>query len=190
MEYFIDYCRRSFAVEWRASGDHLIDQDAYRKDVGTMIRCATQRLFRGQMGGGGGFQTNNGLAAQALRAFTLPGRLQLAGAREPQSKQLDQASLGHNQIRAPDVSVNYVLRVGVHESVTDLGGDVEGFRDGEWSVFDFPRESLSLDVFHYYKGGALVLADVKDRGDVCGPEPGSGTRVGEEFCPSFGVVFE
>jgi hypothetical protein len=167
---------RCVAVERYGAGQHLVEHDADRIQVGALIdRCATRLLGREVLRGP---DDRAGL-----------GHLARPRARDPEVRHL-QAAVGvdENVVRL-DVAVDDALSVREADGAEDLAGVGDRALDGQRATReDQLLERPPLDVLHRDVVGAFGFAAVVDRDDVRVRERGGVLRLAPKALDELFVV--
>ena len=148
---------RALGRERRASGDHLVEDDAERVHVGAAVDLEALRLLRGEVRRGADDGTRRGepgAGVGGVRGDAEVGDLHLALRREQHVPRLD-------------VAVHDAVAVREVESGGDLGADPRRVHRREPALGpEEVAERLALDVLHDDEVRAVVLAVVVDADDV------------------------
>jgi hypothetical protein len=167
----------ALAAERRLAGQHLVEDDPERVDVGLAGHLVAERLLRGDVVG---------------RAEHAPGRgqpLRLERPRDPEVGHLRPALGVDQDVLRLDVAVDEHLGVRGRQRSSDLDRVGHGLADGQPAEpADSLLERLALDVLEHDVRRAVVLAGVDHGDDVRVREPGHRARLAAEALELVRVV--
>ena len=167
------------AVERELPGEHLVEDDAERPDVGAGVDVLAAELFGRHVGDGADGAAG---AGQAGLAGDL-GQAEVGDAGRP--------VLGDEDVGRLDVAVDDAARVGGGQAVGDLGGDGQGLGRGQGAALDLGPQALAAAEGHGDEHApVLALADLVDGADVRVVEDGGGLGLVDEALAGLGVVDE
>ena len=138
-------------AERQPAGDHLVDHNAERPEVGAAVGHEAAGLLRRHVGCG-------------TAALPAQGQARVPGERgEPEVHDLDQAVTGQHQVARLDVAVDDAVAVGLTEPDGNLDGDGEGLLNGQRSACEPRPQRLAVHVGHADEdlatGGLVDLVD-------------------------------
>jgi hypothetical protein len=143
-------------LERRLAGQHLVDQDAERVEVGLVADLGGPSDLLGRHIGG--------------RPQGPPGGGQGRGVEvlgDPEVGQLDLALCGDHQVRRLEVAVDHALLVRVVQRVADLDGQVDHLAPGERAALaEDVVEGHPVDVLHREIRGPAVPPEGQEADDV------------------------
>ena len=143
-------------LERRLAGQHLVDQDAQRVQVGLVADLGGPAdLLGGHVGG----------RPQGPPGGRQGGGVEVLG--DPEVGQLDLALAGDHQVRRLEVAVDHAVLVRVVQRVADLDGQVDHLAPGERpALLEDVVEGHPVDVLHREVRGPLVPAEGQEADDV------------------------
>jgi hypothetical protein len=141
-------------LEGVLSGEHLVEHDPQRPDVGPMVEPLSPGLLGRHVG-------HRAECRPALGQRDAPRELG-----QPEVHDLGPAVLGDHDVGALDVPVDDAARVGLAQSRGDLGGDVQGFGGLERAPSDPVPQGLALDVLHGDEGALVAFPGLVDDADI------------------------
>ena len=164
------------ALERHGAGQHLVENDADRVEVGALVHLIALRLLRREILGG----PKNG--ADLRHAG-------VAGARDAEVHDLDvPVAVDHDVLRL-DVAVDDAAAVRALDGGEQLQTDADGFVPAQAIVpADEVFERLALDVLHDDVVGPVGLAPIVDADEVRLVEAGRGLGLPAEALDEGGVV--
>ena len=149
-------------LERQAAREHLVEHDAEREQIGTVIDRPSQRLLRRHVRHGPEHDPRR-RHPRHRRGFRGVAGFEEAG--ETEVEHLHAPAIVEHEVRALDVPVDDAGAVRFLQRLGDLRGDIERRRRIERSLAEPRRQQLARDVLHDDERGPLVLADVVCNGN-------------------------
>ena len=145
------HLRHARARERMHAGQHLVEDDAQREEVGPLVEGVAESLFRRQVVEGADDHPFARLAVRPRRVARALGE-DLA---EPEVEHLHVAAGREHEVRRRDVPVEDAVLVRDLQALERLDRDVEALRDREPPLVHDLVEALAFEVFEDEVEGAL-----------------------------------
>ena len=174
------------AGESRLAGDHLVEHDAEREQVGTMIDRHAERLLGAHVA-----RRADHLADHRRDGAALGGvGIGLGDARDAEIEQLGRLHLvGEQDVRWLDVAMDDAVAVRIGERAGELDADGEHPIAREAALLlQYLVERAAFDELHRDIGDVVGLADVVDRRDVGVAEIAGGLALAQEAARDLGIT--
>jgi hypothetical protein len=179
------------ARERQPAGEHLVEHDTEREQVGALVHGVPVRLFgRHVQHGADECAGQGGALASAGGTDNAVDIVESEQLGDAEIQHLHQAARGHHQVGALDVAVDDAAPVRLVQSLGDLQRHLDGHVAGTPALRQASGQQLALHQFHDDEGRALVLADVVHRGDVGRGQRGSGAGLVEQAGAGRSVVLD
>ena len=185
------------AGERKLARGHLVEHDAQRKKVGTVVEFFAARLLQGHIcdgahGTAGAGQLQRGLdgtraagsGADRLGVFAHHG----GELGEPEIENFCRAAVDQKNVGGLDVAVDDAFGVRRIKAAGNLNADLQQFRQLDAALGDAVLESLALQQFHGDERTAFEFADVVNGADVRMVERRCGARLAVEALDGCGIV--
>ncbi len=164
--------------EWAAAGEHLVEHDAERPDVGAPVDRFRSRLLRRHIGD------------RAERCSGLRDARAIEREREAEIHDLGPSARRDHDVGGLDVAVDHALLVGLLEARRDLERDFDRLVYLERPRGERFLEAPSLDERHRDERRALGLSDLMDGADIRVVESRRGAGLLDETGFRFRVALE
>ena len=153
---FIHQCRLVYAFERQFAGDHFIEHDTQREDIGPMVGLLPLHLFRRHVSG----RPDSTSFLRQPRNFTAAG----PQFRKSEVHDLDYTIFANHDIFRLDIAMDYTFFVRSRQSFGDLYHDVD--RLGLVQRRHAAPESLSIDELHDNEHSTVMLLDIVNRANI------------------------
>jgi hypothetical protein len=147
--------------ERKPPGEHFVEHDAERPDIGALVQIAAASLLRRHVGDG------------AQRRLALCEGATATKLGQPEIHDPGLALRRHHNVGALDVPMDDALAMGFAQPSRDLDGDIKGFSGLHWLPPNPVPERLPFHMLHGDIGPAFALPDLVDHADI---------RVGQGRC--------
>ncbi len=174
-------------LERQPAGQHLVEHHAQREQVRARIGGPPERLLRRHVGHRAEHRPGHRVVGDGdgdIRRSVLP---RLHELRQAEVEHFHLAARVDDDVGALDVAMNDAAAVCLDQRVPDLPRDVHRVADRQRPAGGARREHVAFDVLHDEEVGALVFADVVDRGDVRRAQRRGRPGFGEKARPPLGV---
>ena len=163
-------------------GDHLVDDQAERVDVGARVDHAALELLGRHVGDGadqGALGAERGAGRLIVERRARRAGVALAQLGEAEVEQLD-APFGQHHVAWLEVAVGDAFAVRAGERLGERGGVLQCLVERQRSARQPRGERLAVEILHDQVLDAVLLADVVERADVGMVEPRDGAGLALE----------
>ncbi len=190
-----DGVRNRLAAEKAVGGEHLVEKNAERPDIGLLVDGLAAGLFGTHVSRGaendpglGHGRGEGGRVADLHRAAVIG--LAGEGAREPEVENLDVPVGGDLDVGGLQIPVHDAQAVGHLETLGDLGGQQKGLFGRNGPTVQSFGEFFTFDQFHDQEAAVLILFETVDGRHVRVLQLGQSRRLAFEACHAFLIVTE
>ena len=179
VEELIENDRRRVAGEGGPAGEHLVEDDTQRKQVGPCVELLAARLLGRHVGDGPHDRARRGDVHRRRGV-----RCRRLGPGQTEVQQLGRAAIGDEDVRRLDVPMEDACAVRGVQAVGQLHAQIQRFVDRQRAAFQPFPERLAAEQFHHDEELAVVFAQVMHHANIGMIQ--SGCRPG--FTPEAGKV--
>ena len=187
-QYRADDVGRALSLIWLLPGEHLVEHDPEREDIGEMIHGVPADLLRRHVGEGSHHHPGLTVAKGRRRRLRVMGERHGFLLREPEIENLDQPFPGQKDILRFEVPVHDAPVVGRNQPPHDLSCDLDCLPGGQIGPLHPRPQALTLQQLHHHIGDARVAPNVMDREDVWVRKSSDALGLALEPCQGLGIL--